>query len=211
MRASADVRRRPAQKRGELRVQQILDATEALILESGAEAVTTNHIAKRAGVNVGTLYHFFSNKAEIFLGVLARASSALETAVAEVNAAPVHEVANAETWIARLIEAQTRTWLARAASVRLYEVLRSQPETNSQVEASDERTIALYCEGLERFCPHIARGRRRQVARTVLIMSYALLEDAIFATTPREQQARIREIHPAVRNYLIDPDSVRIP
>ena len=42
MRAPTEVRRKPAQKRGELRVQQILDACQALILEMGVDAVTTN-------------------------------------------------------------------------------------------------------------------------------------------------------------------------
>lgn len=199
MSGAAQVRRKPAQKRGELRVRQILDATEALILETGAEAVTTNHIALRAELNVGTLYHFFSNKTEIFLAVLARSSGHFERAVAEVAALPA---ATAEEWIARLMKAQTEVWLANAASVRLYETLRSQPEMNALVDEADKRILSLYCEGFKRHCPHIAPGRRRRVAHSLLIMSYALIEDAIFAATARERQARIREIVPAVRGYL---------
>ena len=202
MSAPAPVRRKPAQKRGALRVQQILDATEALILEGGAEAVTTNHIAVRAKVNVGTLYHFFSNKTEIFLAVLARSGGDFEQAVAEAGARPA---ASAEEWIARLMDAQTEVWLANAASVRLYEALRSQPETNALVDDGDKRIVGLYCEGFKRHCPHIPSGRRRHMAHALLIMSYALIEDATFAATARDRQARIREILPAVRSYICAP------
>lgn len=202
MSGPSPVRRKPRQKRGELRVQQILDATEALILEAGAESITTNHIATRAEVNVGTLYHFFSNKIEIFLAILARSSDDFERAIVKVAALPSLP---AEEWIAQLMDAQTEVWLVHAASVRLYETLRSQPETNALVDEADKRIVDLYCEGFKRHCPHIAAGKRRHVARALLIISYALIEDAIFAATTRERQARIREIVPAVRSYICAP------
>ena len=199
MRAPAEVRRKPAQKRGELRVQQILDACETLIVEMGVDAVTTNHIAKRAHVNVGTLYHFFSNKEEIFLAILARSSDRFERAIEEAGALPA---ADAEEWIAHLVKAETRVSLADAAYVRLYEALRNQPETNLLVDAADERIVGLYCKGFKRHCPQITPARRRHVARALLTMSYALHEDVLFAATPRERQARLREIYPAMRNYI---------
>jgi AcrR family transcriptional regulator len=206
MSASAEVRRKPAQKRGEMRVQEILDATEALVLEIGAEAVTTNHIAKRANVNVGTLYHFFSNKTEIFLAILTRSANQFERAVEQAGALPA---ADAEEWISRLVEAQTRVWLANAASIRLYEALRSQAETNSLLDEADGRVESLYCEGFKQHCPHISPSRRRHVARTLLIMSYALHEDISYAANEREKQARIREIYHAVRNYVCEPPKER--
>jgi len=205
---SAEVRRKPAQKRGEMRVQQILDATEALVLEIGAEAVTTNHIAKRANVNVGTLYHFFSNKSEIFLAILARSSSQFERAVEEAGSLPS---STAEGWIARLMEAQTQVWLENAASIRLYEALRTQAETNSLIEEGDARIENFYLEGFKRHCPHISSSRRRHVARTLLIMSYALHEDISFAKNARETRARMRELHRAVRNYVCEPRRDRRP
>ena len=108
----------------------------------------------------------------------------------------------AEEWIARLMEAQTKVWLANAASVRLYDSLRSDPVTNSLVDEGDKRIVDLYCEGFKQFCPHITPSRRRPMGRALLIMSYALHEDVFFAATPRERQARIREIYPAMRSYV---------
>ena len=53
------------QKRGVLRVEEILQAAGALFTELGYDNVTTNMIAARAGVSPGSLYQFFSNKEAI--------------------------------------------------------------------------------------------------------------------------------------------------
>lgn len=53
------------QKRGVLRVEEILQAAGALFAERGYDNVTTNMIAARAGVSPGSLYQFFPNKEAI--------------------------------------------------------------------------------------------------------------------------------------------------
>ena len=50
------------QKRAQLSVQRILDAAGELLDEFGLERVTTELIAKRASVNVATVYKYFPNK-----------------------------------------------------------------------------------------------------------------------------------------------------
>ena len=56
------MRRAPQQVRGQQRVEAILAAAEVVMAEVGFEASTTNQIAARAGVPIGSLYQFFSNK-----------------------------------------------------------------------------------------------------------------------------------------------------
>src|SRR6266702_7218986 len=53
------------QKRGVLRVKEILQAAGALFAERGYDKVTTNMIASRAGMSPGSLYQFFPNKQAI--------------------------------------------------------------------------------------------------------------------------------------------------
>src|SRR5258708_20442763 len=53
------------QKRGAIRVEEILQAAGALFAELGYDKVTTNMIAARAGVPPGSLYQFFPNKEAI--------------------------------------------------------------------------------------------------------------------------------------------------
>ena len=53
------------QKRGLLRVEEILHAAGALFAEVGYDKTTTNMIAARAGMSPGSLYQFFPNKEAI--------------------------------------------------------------------------------------------------------------------------------------------------
>jgi AcrR family transcriptional regulator len=52
------------QRRGVMRMEQLLEAAEAVFAEVGYERATTIMIGERAGVSPGTLYQFFKNKQE---------------------------------------------------------------------------------------------------------------------------------------------------
>ena len=54
--------RAPQQERGQRRVEQILDAAEAVFSEVGVDAASMQSIADRAESSVGSLYHFFPSK-----------------------------------------------------------------------------------------------------------------------------------------------------
>ena len=73
----ARVSRAPVQKRGQQRVEAILDAAEAVFGEMGVDAATTNAIAERAGASVGSLYHFFANKDAILWALTERYAEAV--------------------------------------------------------------------------------------------------------------------------------------
>jgi AcrR family transcriptional regulator len=55
-------RRRPSQDRSRRRFDDILRAARALLVEVGFEAFTSEQVALRAGVPIGSLYQFFGNK-----------------------------------------------------------------------------------------------------------------------------------------------------
>ena len=55
-------RRNPSQGRSQHTVGALLEATGLLPAESGDEALTTNLIAERAGVSIGTLYQYFATR-----------------------------------------------------------------------------------------------------------------------------------------------------
>jgi AcrR family transcriptional regulator len=71
--------RAPVQKRGQLRVEAILDAAESVFRDVGVEAGTTNAIAERAGSSVGSLYHFFPNKDAILQALAERYADSMTT------------------------------------------------------------------------------------------------------------------------------------
>ena len=65
------------QKRGVLRVEEILHAAGALFAEVGYDKVTTNLIAARAGISRGSLYQFFPDKEAIAQAFAADATNQL--------------------------------------------------------------------------------------------------------------------------------------
>lgn len=67
-------RKRPTQQRSRERVDLILRAAGELLVESGLESLSTNAIAARASIPIGSLYQFFRDKDEIIGELVQRAS-----------------------------------------------------------------------------------------------------------------------------------------
>lgn len=60
--ANTNLRRAPVQQRSAERLARILDACAELLDETGYEQLSTRAVALRAGVPIGSVYRFFSNK-----------------------------------------------------------------------------------------------------------------------------------------------------
>jgi AcrR family transcriptional regulator len=63
--SDAEVRRRPQQERSKTRVEAILDVALELVVEQGAEALAMREVARRAGVQISSVYQYFPSKAAI--------------------------------------------------------------------------------------------------------------------------------------------------
>jgi AcrR family transcriptional regulator len=77
-------RRTPRQARAETTIDAILDATFQLLEADGVDKLTTNHIAERAGVSIGTLYQYFGGKQDILAAVAQRRAAAVRDSIAEM-------------------------------------------------------------------------------------------------------------------------------
>src|SRR5512136_1588730 len=65
-------RKPPVQKRSRATVNEILSAAAQVFETHGYAAGTTNRIAERAGVSIGTLYQYFPSKEAIAVALLER-------------------------------------------------------------------------------------------------------------------------------------------
>lgn len=61
------LRKNPKQIRSKLMVDNILESAIRVLKESPYEKFTTNRVAEAAGISVGSLYQYFSNKQAILL------------------------------------------------------------------------------------------------------------------------------------------------
>lgn len=77
-------RRTPRQQRSHETVEVILQATAQVLAEHGYAKSSTNRIAKRAGVSVGSLYQYFPNKDALFQALIERHVSAQNAAFSQL-------------------------------------------------------------------------------------------------------------------------------
>ncbi len=74
-----DPRRKPRQSRSRATVDAILQATAQVLVRDGYQKATTNRIAERAGVSVGTLYQYFPNKDALVVALCEQHSDEMMT------------------------------------------------------------------------------------------------------------------------------------
>lgn len=65
-RSSYAMRKRPRQQRAMTTVEAILEAAARILVDTGYATASTNRIAERAGVSIGSLYEYFPGKEAIF-------------------------------------------------------------------------------------------------------------------------------------------------
>lgn len=63
-------RKRPRQERSRATVEAILEAAARVFEEEGLSGATTNRIAERAGVSIGTLYQYFPSKESLAVALV---------------------------------------------------------------------------------------------------------------------------------------------
>lgn len=68
--------RKPLQQRARTTVEVVIEASAQVLQAHGYKGATTNRIADRAGVSVGTIYQYFRNKDEIFDALIEAESQA---------------------------------------------------------------------------------------------------------------------------------------
>ncbi|TNE46152.1 MAG: TetR/AcrR family transcriptional regulator [Deltaproteobacteria bacterium] len=102
-------RKKPRQKRSKETVSAILEATAHILQEEGYDKTSTNRVAKRAGVSIGSLYQYFPNKEALFTALFEQHHvemlALLQETMVEMRDAPLPEAVRA--YVHAMIEAHT--------------------------------------------------------------------------------------------------------
>lgn len=72
-------RRLPTQKRAKFTYDAILTAAAHVLEREGEEAFTTNRVADKAGVSIGSLYQYFQHKDAILVAIAEREEQKLQS------------------------------------------------------------------------------------------------------------------------------------
>ena len=69
---TSPLRRTPKQERAQATVDAVIEAAARILIEDGYLPMSTNRVAERAGVSIGTLYQYFPNKDAIVEALVQR-------------------------------------------------------------------------------------------------------------------------------------------
>ena len=98
--------RKPQQDRSKKTYERLLDVTGQLLEEVGVDRVSTNLVAERAGVSVGSVYQYFPNKDSLITALHERHAvemhAAMETVLASTHPLDLREKLGAivHAWLA---------------------------------------------------------------------------------------------------------------
>jgi AcrR family transcriptional regulator len=189
----------PTQARSRARLGRVLDAAEVLLAREGALAFTVSRIAAEAGVPVGSVYHYFTDKEALVEALALRYWSDFEDLVAGVaetdERSPLTEPAGA---VLDALSAGFRArpgflalWYGGLRTERLREITRP---TRSEIADSIMRILAVHW-------PTADAESRAGAARMVVIAGDGLLREA-FRASPAGDRQLLRESQTMLDAYL---------
>jgi AcrR family transcriptional regulator len=142
------MRRQPRQARSQERVNQILDVAEQMFITEGYNATTTNAIAARAKVPIGSLYQFFPDKAAILQALALRYAEMLHQRFMELDPDEMIKLP-LSSYVDRLIDATDRFFTDYPGYHAIFmEVQGTMPELDEIEAVADAQLIEDFATSL---------------------------------------------------------------
>jgi AcrR family transcriptional regulator len=162
-------RKNATQGRSRATVDALLDATARILVREGFDKASTNRIAEKAGVSIGSLYQYFPSKEALVAAVIDRHNQdvmrVVRAALADVAAQPV------EAAVHRLVAVAIQ---AHQVDPRLHRVLAEQiPRTGrlKDIETFNREAHALFLAYLR---SHRADIRARDLELAAFLCASAI-------------------------------------
>jgi len=194
-------RRSPLQDRAKDTVEKILDATAEVLEEVGHTKLTTKRVAKRCGINIATLYHYFPNKLAL---LHALAKQFAEQQQEQIDSIYAHR---AETdWrdtVDKLLDAilefnrTVKGAVALSLAMRSYPTLR-QIDYDRDLRASEFGASVLAELGIK------SSPRELQLKSLVLTETMTAMVDYALQFYPEKADAAMDEVKRMVKLYIED-------
>jgi AcrR family transcriptional regulator len=167
-------RRAPLQQRSVARAQQILAVSAELLEEVGVDDLTTILIARRMGISVGTLYHYFPNKHAILYAMAEQWLAEVARSLEEVDGWPLAELPLAR-FVDRLVERQLVVYRAQQGILHLVQAMFSIPELRELDQRHDALVIERMSRVFARCGLHGSPTELGRLARAYLELTHAIL------------------------------------
>ena len=180
----------------------ILEATTHIVLRHGYDGMTTNHVAERAGVSIGSLYQYFPSKEALVAAVLQKNADDNYAVMAEVlekaEGLPLAEVIPMATEAMAQLHRNNLIWHGAIASCS------AKIDANDWEQELNERISSLTIAFLERHRAHMRPGIDLEVAMVVIRnIGHSVFEHAIHNDPELFDNSRVTaEITSATMAYL---------
>lgn len=196
---STALRHTPKQLRGQRKVDHILRVAEALFAEAGFENVTTNAVAARAGISIGSLYQFFSGKDAILEAIADRYIEQTRAALGKQFSAT--EDLELEPFMHNMLELVIKQQEQRPYFLQCLATTRPSLALSKRMDQlMEEYASLLVTRWLNRGVLESANVMKLKARVTVRTMT-GLLPLAMDARG-RERAVIVEEIHQVLVNYL---------
>ena len=190
---------RRRQARGQRRIETILDAAAQVFAEVGFDAASTNLIAARAGVPIGSVYQFFANKEAIAEALADRFVDRLRETQAifgpEIEYLPLEEL------IDHVLDPLVAFHVNHPGFQALFTGSLVSPRLAGAVQTFLGAVVSRVEAMLVVRAPGLSPQRRARCARVSVELVRALLP-LVVASNPTERDAMIAELKAAQRGYL---------
>ncbi len=167
-------RAQPVQKRAQERRNQILGVTAELLDEVGQDDLTTILVAKRAGVSVGALYHYFPNKYAILYALAEQWVGEMDVALQELEAEPV-ESYSVKRFVEGSVERMLAVYTNQLGLLPLVQAMYGVPELKELDLMHDDLIITSMARMFKRMDISSKPSELTRLGRTYLELSHALI------------------------------------
>jgi AcrR family transcriptional regulator len=195
------MRRLPQQVRSQQRVDLILDTAADLFAEVGYESMTTNSIAERAGISIGSLYRYFSDKDAILRALAKRHQEQVRRIFDQVFMGDLVYLP-LDVLLDRLVDPFVELHTACPAYKQI--LLGSDVSTDIAAanEELDQEIVQRMAEVLRLAAPNVDAERARLVATVCKAQVKALLS-LVASSQDREFQSQVTaEVKRMLQAYL---------
>ena len=186
-------RKQARQARARATQTAIIEAAARILEGNGRDGLTTNRVADRAGVSIGSLYQYFPNKEAIVAALLRREREALLSRIREISAAANDPMAA----VSALVDAAMEHQFARPKLALELEYL----EASLGIEAEAAELSQQVAEEILAVVRMLKPEADLCIARDAVAICKAIANSA--ALSGKAEQAKISaRLHKAVLGYL---------
>jgi len=195
--------REPQQSRSRATKEKILDAAYKLFSEKGYYQTTTNHIARAAGLSIGSLYAYYKDREEILSDLLVRFDSSLNKALDELSDETQACRSDIHAWIRLVIERMTRLQEAmKALNKQLRSLRYTSPKVDKVLRQQRNREIGIINTYLTSNRTLVAVEDLETAAFIVLGLIEVAVDEMVFSDDGRDHARILEATVQAICSYL---------